>query len=316
MIEVRHSRGMRLEERACQDSSLHAEVCSGPGVRLLRLAPANPGAQDCRHPEKVGNPLSMPVTAKPCTVEDILPWRERYRSEMTGQIVHDSIHRRPGWTTPYFIRVGEAAAGYGLMAVAGPWADRPTLLEYYLLPEYRSGVFACFDALLATSGARFIECQSNAPLLPLMLHAVASNVVSEKIVFQDKFPTSHPAQGTVLQRTNSEEESRRSFESRQGGTEWQLIREGAVVATGGVLFHYNPPYGDIFMETAEPFRRRGLGAYFVQELKRICYEMGGIPGARCDPANIASRQTIQKAGFVPFAHILVGEIASVDSYSA
>jgi hypothetical protein len=50
------------------------------------------------------------------------------------------------------------------------------------------------------------------------------------------------------------------------------------------------------------------GAYFVQELKRIAYEMGGIPAARCSPENVASRKTLQKAGFVPFAHILVGPI--------
>jgi GNAT superfamily N-acetyltransferase len=36
-----------------------------------------------------------------------------------------------------------------------------------------------------------------------------------------------------------------------------------------LFFHYNPPYGDVYMEVAEPFRRRGLGAYLVQELKRI-----------------------------------------------
>ena len=31
------------------------------------------------------------------------------------------------------------------------------------------------------------------------------------------------------------------------------------------------PYGDVFMEIDEPFRRRGFGAYFVQELKRQVY---------------------------------------------
>ena len=77
-------------------------------------------------------------------------------------------------------------------------------------------------------------------------------------------------------------------------------------ATGGILFHYNRPYGDIYMDVKEPFRRRGLGAYLVQELKRVCYELGAVPAARCNPSNIASRQALQKAGFVPFAHILLG----------
>jgi GNAT superfamily N-acetyltransferase len=68
------------------------------------------------------------------------------------------------------------------------------------------------------------------------------------------------------------------------------------------------PYCDVAMEIREEYRPRGLGAYLAQELKRIAYEMGGIPAARCDPNNIASRKTLQKAGLVPFAHILVGKI--------
>jgi len=60
------------------------------------------------------------------------------------------------------------------------------------------------------------------------------------------------------------------------------------------------------MEIAEPFRRRGFGSWLVQELKREACKLGAVPGARCNPANVASRRTLQKAGFVPFAHILDG----------
>ena len=82
------------------------------------------------------------------------------------------------------------------------------------------------------------------------------------------------------------------------------IRRIVVVANGGILYHYNRPYGDIYMEVAEAYRRRGIGSYFVQELKRICYEGGSIPCARCNPDNTASRKTLQKAGFVPYALLL------------
>jgi hypothetical protein len=46
----------------------------------------------------------------------------------------------------------------------------------------------------------------------------------------------------------------------------------------------------------------------VQELKRICYEMGKIPAARCNVANAASRRTLQKAGMLPCGRILLGEV--------
>ncbi len=62
------------------------------------------------------------------------------------------------------------------------------------------------------------------------------------------------------------------------------------------------------MEVAEPFRRRGLGTYLVQELKRVCCDGEFVPAARCNPRNVASRRTLQKAGFVPCGHILHGSV--------
>jgi GNAT superfamily N-acetyltransferase len=84
--------------------------------------------------------------------------------------------------------------------------------------------------------------------------------------------------------------------------------DGIVAAAGGILFHYNRPFGDLHMEVEEPFRRRGLGSFLVQELKRVCYEGGHVPAARCNPDNIASQRTLQKAGLVPCGHILKGTV--------
>ena len=95
--------------------------------------------------------------------------------------------------------------------------------------------------------------------------------------------------------------------SRSGIGCWRL--KAKIAATGGILFHYNRPYGDIYMEVAEPFRKRGLGCYLVQELKRVCYEQGSVPAARCSLTNIASRKTLQKAGFVPCGHLLTGSVS-------
>jgi GNAT superfamily N-acetyltransferase len=77
----------------------------------------------------------------------------------------------------------------------------------------------------------------------------------------------------------------------------------------GVLCHYNPPYGDIFMSVAESFRRRGYGSYPVQELERVAYEMGKVPAARFNAANGASRATLQRAGLLQCARVLTGRIA-------
>jgi GNAT superfamily N-acetyltransferase len=133
---------------------------------------------------------------------------------------------------------------------------------------------------------------------------------TEKILFQDASNPALAANGAVLRRVTSNREVQTAIERRQGGGEWLLELGGAVVGKGGILFHYNEPYGDIYMEVTEPFRQRGLGSYFVQELKRECRELGAVPSARCNPTNVASRRTLQRAGFVPVAHILAGSIPS------
>jgi GNAT superfamily N-acetyltransferase len=227
---------------------------------------------------------------------------------MNGQIVHDSIHQRQGWTVTYLLNIDGVTAGFGSIAVAGPWKDKPSIFEFYVLPEYRAHGFKLFEALLTASNARFMEIQSSNVLLAAMLHTYARDIWSEKIVFRDAITTALPANGATLQQLTSDRETRHAIVQRQGGTEYQLVLDGATVATGGLLFHYNVPYADIYMETVEPFRRRGFGSHLVQELKRCAYTLGSIPCARCDPANVASRETLQKAGLVPFAHILNGSI--------
>lgn len=252
----------------------------------------------------------MPVAAFPCPVEELAAWRDAYRAEMNCQVIHDSIHRRPGWTHSYRLEIDGNAAGFATLALAGPWKNRPTVLEFYVAPERRSRAFALFEAVLAASDATHIETQTNGTLLAVMLHAWSRDATSEKIVFRDAFTTALPSLGAVLRRVTSETEDRARFAQRDGSSEWTLELAGTIVGKGGIAFHYNPPYGDLYMEIAEPHRRHGLGAFLVQELKRICRDLGGIPAARCSPGNIASRQTCQKAGFVPCGHVLVGRVAA------
>jgi GNAT superfamily N-acetyltransferase len=250
----------------------------------------------------------MPASAVLASNQDILPLRVRYRAEANGQIVHDSIHARSGWTRSYLLQVDRHIAGFGSIAVAGPWKDKSTVFEFYVLPEWRGCAFALFEAFVAASGAHFFEVQTSDILLNVMLHTYGSDLASEKIVFRDELTTSLPAQGAALKRITSEKESMCRFQERAGSSDWTVELDIMVVGTGSLLFHYNHPYCDVAMEINAEYRRRGLGAYLVQELKRLAYEMGGIPAARCSPDNVASRKTLQKAGLVPFAHILVGKI--------
>jgi GNAT superfamily N-acetyltransferase len=238
----------------------------------------------------------MTISVKPVAVEDILPWRDLYRREMNCQIVHDNMHARAGWTQPYMVEIAGAPAGHGSILIGGPWTGTRTVFEFYLGRQHRLRAFDAFETLLTASQATAIKAQTNDALLTVMLHTWAKNIVSEKIVFEDQLTTTHALDSAIFRRRGEPDH------------DWCLEIGGAVVATGGILYHYNRPYGDIYMEVAEPRRLRGLGSYLVQELKRVCYEMGSIPCARCNPENIASRKALQKAGFVPCAHILSGTL--------
>ena len=239
----------------------------------------------------------------------MLSLRVRQREELNCQIVHDSLHRRSGWTLSYLLERGGIVLGFGSIAVAGPWKDKPTLFEFYVLPEHRLRAFEIFAVLLAECGAQFFEAQTNDALLLAMVLTWGSQIESEKIVFHDRFTTALTMPGASLRCLIPGEEVQQALARRQGGGEWVLELEGKDVGKGGILFHYNVPYGDIYMEVDESVRRRGLGSYLVQELKREAWKLGAIPTARCNPSNVGSRQTLQKAGFVPFAHILIGRFA-------
>ena len=252
----------------------------------------------------------MRATATATSPTAVLPLRDQYRREMNCQIVHDSIHRRTGWTNTYALSLDDTSAGFGSVAIDGPWAGNPTIFEFYVLPAYRGRAFELFELVLDASGARLIEIQSNDRLLAVMLHTYARDVRSVSIVFQDGGTTALAPNGAILQQVTSDHDTRVAMAERQGGPEWRLQLGKETVGTGGILFHYNEPYGDIYMDIVEQFRRRGFGAFLAQELKRLAYGLGSIPGARCSSDNVASRRTLQKAGFVPYAHILHASIAT------
>jgi GNAT superfamily N-acetyltransferase len=250
----------------------------------------------------------MAIAARLSELTEIGPLREEYRNEMNCQIVHDSIHSRPGWTREYALDLEGEIVGYGSLAVAGPWRDAPALYEFYVRPEHRMQTFDLFASLLSICGARIIETQSNAPMLTVMLHTFARNIRAESILFRDAFRTSLARDGANCRAAAAKDAEQLRQQGLDEGAGRVITWKGEIAGAGGVLYHYNPPYGDIYMEIAEPFRRNGLGAYLVQELKAVCRNGEKVPAARCNVGNQASMKTLQRAGFVPCANIVVGDL--------
>ncbi len=246
----------------------------------------------------------MNIDVSRVEVDAIMPLRELKRQEMNCQIVHDSYPRR-GFSDAYLIRVDGSIAGYGLVANRH-YPD--TVNEFYPLPANRVAALPMFRQLLEVSHATKIRAQTNDRLMLLLLYDCAPDITSEAILFADAFATQLTCPTGILREVTAADKERLFEHGHEPEGDWMIESEGVVVATGGALFHYNPPYGDLFMEVHEAYRRRGFGSYLVQELKRICYEKGKIPAARCNVDNAASRQTLQKAGMLPCGRILLGDV--------
>ena len=184
------------------------------------------------------------------------------------------------------------------------YRDEPKdmIREFFILPAYRAKALPIFRQLIEVSQAKRIMAQTNDVLLTLLLYDCASEIASDTILFHDAL-TTHLDIPDVTFRQVTDADKERIFEHKaEPDGDWLIEqRDGAILATGGIATHYNPPYGDLYMEVDERFRRRGYGSYLIQELKRASYETGLVPAARCNVTNAASRATLQKAGLLPCA---------------
>lgn len=240
--------------------------------------------------------------------KDIFALRALRRKEMNCQIVHDSIHRRKGWTQTFQFSTDGDLIGFGSIAIDGPWKDRTTAFEFYVIPKRRNCIFEVFEIFIEASRTRFLEVQSNDTLLTAMLHTYARDIQSEKIIFEDQLTTHMVLSNALLIPSIANNQLQNFIENRSGGPEWHLVLKDQTIGSGGLLFHYNRPYCDLYMEIFPTFRNKGHGSYLVQELKKIAYQLMSVPCARCNPSNIASRKALQKSGFIPCAHLLKGSL--------
>lgn len=246
----------------------------------------------------------MNINAIPATLADILPLRGQYLRQMNAQIRYHACHER-GWSDTYLLKAGGEVVGYGSVKGKEEIVDRDAVFECYVLPPFRRWADSLFAGLLAVSGARYIECQSNDSFLSSLLYLFAADIYSDVILFEDHATTDFRIPGIVFR-------PRREGDALPGpdgkGGAYVLEKKGEVVAAGGFLLHYNMPFADLYMEVKEEYRQQGLGCFILQELKQACYLSGRVPAARCNIRNTASRATLLKAGLRICGFMLAGEV--------
>jgi GNAT superfamily N-acetyltransferase len=253
----------------------------------------------------------MSTDVSPVPLDAIRALRDLYREEMSCQIVHDSLHER-GLTDCYAVSCDDQIAGYGCLS-GSEGGPRRTIKEFFVRPAFRDRAEACFRALIATSGALRIEAQTNDRQLLPLARAVAGPLDRQTILFADSVSTALRVPDATFRRVAPKERGRVFRHTSEPVGDWGLEKDGEIVATGGLMLHYNPPYADIYMEVAAGSPRHGFGSYLVQELKRVCYEMGRVPAARCRVANLGSRAALEKAGMAQCGFIVHGQVRDIVS---
>lgn len=242
------------------------------------------------------------VRAVRVPLADMQRLRSLYLQEMNTQIRYDACHSR-GWTDSYLLYADDGCAGYG--SIKGQQRqDRDTIFEFYVMPAFRNRSRALFSALLSASRASYIECQSNDRLLTAMLYEFARDIRSDAVLFEDHAVTQYHIAGAAVRPRQDDD---RVFEHTvEPVGEYVLEIEGEIAATAGFMLHYNEPFADLYMEVRPDRRRRGFGAFILQEVKKACYLAGRVPAARTGLDNVASRATLQKAGLRVSGFMLVG----------
>jgi GNAT superfamily N-acetyltransferase len=249
----------------------------------------------------------MNIIVSPVEPEKIVPFRDLYRQELNCQIVHDSAHYRKDCVQSFLVESDGAIMGYGSTWIGAYWMTKGSLFEFYVLPGHRVQMFTLFDEFIRVIKPPKIHTQTSDPFLGTLIYDYVPQIMAGHILFKDGATTNLAMDQVTFRRAEAEDKDRIFQHHVEPVGDWLLEDKGRIIATGGVLYHYNRPYGDIFMEVDEPFRRRGLGSYLVQELKRVTYQAGNEPAARCLPTNIASRRTLERAGFAPCGRLIYGE---------
>lgn len=242
---------------------------------------------------------------KEVEVQRLQPFRQLYRQEMNCQIVHDGWASR-GYAASYAAFEGTSILGY---AAVDRRYDKGSLIEFYLLPAARTQAMGHFRDALAISNATHIRAQTNDTFLTTLMQACAKEISPCTILFEYVGDTSLlPTEGALF-RPISEPERVSVFvhEFEPVGTHGLEVR-GQLIATGGALGHYNPPYADVYMEVMPAARRQGHGSYLVQEVCRHVVAGGNRPSARCNIDHFASCRTLEKGGFRRCGLIQVGQV--------
>lgn len=250
----------------------------------------------------------MPLTIERATPARIAASRTEFLAGLGAQFVNHSWLAR-GFSDAYALLFDGALVGHALVGGVGD-EPRTTLTELHIASPHAGNAGDYLRLLVAASGADRIRAQSNDILLHRLLREFTDQPMAQAILFGDTEapPPSPPDPGLLFRRIDSAEVPMIFPHHVEPVGDCGLELAGRVVATGGILTHYNAPFADLFMEVHPDHWRRGIGSFLVGRLRAECHARGLVPAARCNPGNHASRACLSRAGLRPCGELLEGRL--------
>ena len=246
----------------------------------------------------------MKLNVTKVSLEHILPLRQQYLKEVNCQIRYHACHER-NWSDSFLISSDQEDIGYGSVKGRDDLHKRDAIFEFYVLPQWRSQVVQIYAYLVKEVEVPYVECQTNDFLHTPLVLEFAKKINADTILFAEGQETKWESKEGIVR---LREEQDPVFEKNKDAGAYVMEVGGEVVASGGFLQHYNPPFADLYMETRHDCRRLGHGTFMVQELKKLTREAGRVPAARCRLNNHASRATLCKAGMSIAGYMLHGHL--------
>jgi GNAT superfamily N-acetyltransferase len=222
---------------------------------------------------------------------------------LNAQSRYFAVHHRDRADYQIFIKNGRIIGYYAILG-RDEFHHRDTLFEWYIdTPEAE---VECWELCLADPGIKYIQYQTNDILYTKWADLVPAEPKPQAILFQyDLIAQLRLVDG--IYRTRKTDDLIFNHISEPIGDR-VIEYQSRIVATGGWLSHYNPPFVDLYMEVDPRYRRQGFGSFLIQELIRETISLGLLPAARCNPDNIASQKTLIKGGMKVVGLLLEKEV--------
>ncbi|MBE2220615.1 MAG: GNAT family N-acetyltransferase [Anaerolineae bacterium] len=225
------------------------------------------------------------------------------------------------------------------MRVAGEWvgyfaAKNGRLLQFFVTEPFLPQAPLLFAEMLAVMELDYASVSTIEPAFLSLCLDRQTAVSINTYLFQDHHPVQltlpafpnaqfRPGTGTDLvqlvkfYRENNENEDTEAIEAGVGGHEpyareliengqvFLCVDENEILGIGEYrLSKSQKSCADIGMITNNRYRRQGIGAFVLAQLKDYCYSQQVKPICSCAFDNMASRKTIEKAGFITRHRIL------------